>query len=102
MSWESGEELMYPVTGYRIQVMKMTEGKSKRRRTATATSLISNLLVQKMKIKKLLMENPLIQKMGDEFDYEFEIGTREAYRDRKCLHRDIGPPRHVTGVIGPP
>jgi len=65
MSWESGEELMYPVTGYRIQVMKMTEGK-----------------MQKMKIKKLLMENPLIQKMGDEFDYEFEIGTREAYRDR--------------------
>lgn len=65
LSWECGEELMYPVTGYRIQAQKMTKGK-----------------VEQMKIKKLLMENPVIQKMGEEFDYEFDIGTREVYRDR--------------------
>ena len=29
------------------------------------------------------MENPIIQKMGEEFDHEFDIGTREVYRDRK-------------------
>jgi len=28
------------------------------------------------------MENPIIQKMGEEFDHEFDIGTREVYRDR--------------------
>ena len=28
LSWECDEEEMYPVTGYRIQAWKMTEGQS--------------------------------------------------------------------------